>query len=169
MAEQIALPMTRAEALGYLARFYQTLGEQPAAEEQANTMVTLCTEEGFPLWRAEGTIVQGWALVEQGREEGAAQILQGLADYRATGAELILPDSLALLATVYKKRSQAEEGLNAVAEALAKVEKSEGRMWEAELYRLKGELTLQQFNVQGSKFKVVDPQPPIPNPRGEIV
>ena len=44
---------------------------------------------GFPLWLALGTILQGWALAEQGQgEEGIAQIRQGLAAYRATGAEL---------------------------------------------------------------------------------
>src|SRR5262249_37407308 len=34
-------------------------------------------------------------------------------------------------------------------------------------YRLKGQLTLQQFKVQGSKFKVTNPQSPIPNPQQE--
>jgi tetratricopeptide (TPR) repeat protein len=145
MAQEMAHPMTLAEALGYLARFYQNLGDTQAAEERANAMVMLCTEQGFPLWRAEGTIVQGWVLVEQGQEEeGVVQIRQGLGDYQVTGTELILPDSLALLAAVYLKRGQTEEGLKAVMEALARIEKSGGRMWEAELYRLKGELTRQK-------------------------
>jgi class 3 adenylate cyclase/predicted ATPase len=143
MAQKMALPMTRAQALGYLARFHQNLGEQQATEQRADALVTLCTEQRFPLWQAEGTIMLGWALAEQGRgEEGVAQIRQGLADYRATGAELILPDSLALLAAVYQKRGQVEEGLNVVTEALTRVEKTGGRMWEAELYRLAGELSL---------------------------
>jgi hypothetical protein len=50
MAQEMAHPMTLAEALGYLARFYQNLGEIQAAEERANAMVTLCTEQEFPLW-----------------------------------------------------------------------------------------------------------------------
>jgi hypothetical protein len=37
--------------------------------------------------------------------------------------------------------------------ALAVVDKTGERRYEAELYRLKGELTLQRFQVQGSKFK----------------
>ena len=41
-----------------------------------------------------------------------------------------------------------------LAEALTVVDKTGERFYEAELYRLKGELTLQQFKVQGSKFKV---------------
>jgi predicted ATPase len=41
-----------------------------------------------------------------------------------------------------------------LAEALATVNQTGERFYEAELYRLKGELTLHQFNVQDSKFQV---------------
>jgi rubrerythrin len=42
------------------------------------------------------------------------------------------------------------------------------RAHEAELYRLNGELTLQQFKVQSSRFKVANSQPLIPNPQTEV-
>ena len=45
-----------------------------------------------------------------------------------------------------------------LAEALAFVDKTGVRFYEAELYRLKGELTLQKFQVSGSKFQVANPQ-----------
>jgi len=45
-----------------------------------------------------------------------------------------------LLAEAYGKVGPAEEGLRVLAEALAAVDKSGGRFWEAELSRLKGEL-----------------------------
>jgi predicted ATPase len=48
--------------------------------------------------------------------------------------------------------------LNALAEALAVVDKTEERYYEAELYRLKGQLTLQKFQVSGSKFQVTNLQ-----------
>jgi predicted ATPase len=87
--------------------------------------------------------MQGWVVVERGQvEEGLAQIQQGIADYQATGTALVLPDSLVLLAVVYMERNRTEEGLKVVAEALSKIDESGGRMWEPELYRLKGELTL---------------------------
>ena len=47
---------------------------------------------------------------------------QGLAAYRATGAELYRPYYLALLAEGYGKGGQAEEGLRVLAEALAAVD-----------------------------------------------
>jgi predicted ATPase len=82
-------------------------------------------------------------LAEQGWEhEGIAQIRQGIAAFRATGAELYQPYFLALLAEAYEKAEQGEKGLAVLAEALASVDNTEERFYEAELYRLKGELLL---------------------------
>ncbi len=68
---------------------------------------------------------------------------QGLAAYRATGAELFRTYWLALLAEAYGTGGQAQEGLQVLDEALALVDQNGERYWEAELYRRKGELLLQ--------------------------
>jgi predicted ATPase len=78
---------------------------------------------------------------------------QGLTAYRSTGAGVWLPYFLALLAKTHGERGQADEGLRVLAEAVALIDKTEERWWEAELYRLKGILTLQS-KVQGLKSKV---------------
>ncbi len=79
---------------------------------------------------------------------------QGLAARQATGAELTRPYFLALLAEKYGEMGQAEEGLNTLGEALAAVHKSRERHWEAELYRLRGELLLaREGKNQKSKGK----------------
>jgi len=109
-------------------------------------MIALSSEQGFAFWVAWGTILQGWALAEQGQgEEGIAQMRQGLGAFRATGAEMIQPYFLALLTEAYGKTGQVEEGLNLLAEALAVVDQIEERFYEAEIYRLKGELTLKSI------------------------
>ncbi len=59
-----------------------------------------------------------------------------------------------MLAEAYGKGGQAEEGLSVVAEALEIVHKTEQRHWAAELYRLKGELTLQKLQASSSTFQV---------------
>jgi len=88
---------------------------------------------------------RGWALVEQGQgKEGITQIHQALTDWQATGAEMHRPHFLALLAAAYGKVGEAEQGLTALVEALAQVEQTGERWYEAELYRLKGELLLAQ-------------------------
>src|SRR5439155_19439767 len=72
------------------------------------------------------------------------QMREGLADWRATGVEIGRPWLLALIAEVYGQVGQAKEGLAVLAEALARVDKTSERWYEAELYRLKGELLLAQ-------------------------
>jgi hypothetical protein len=47
------------------------------------------------------------------------------------------------------------------------VDRTEERMYEAELYRLKGQLTLQKFQVSGSTFQVTNPQSLVPDPQTE--
>ena len=69
---------------------------------------------------------------------------QGLTAFRATGAEQWQPYFLALLAGAYGKVGQAQEGLSVLTAALARVDKTMEREHEAELYRLRGELTLAQ-------------------------
>jgi len=89
-----------------------------------------------------GTVLQGWALAQQGQwEEAIARMRRGYAAWRATGAEVDVPYFLVLLAEAYGKVGQVEEGLELLAEAAVVVDKGE-RYWEAELYRLKGELLL---------------------------
>src|SRR5262249_16272902 len=90
--------------------------------------------------------------------EGIAQMRQGLAATRATGVKMGLAWSLALLVEAYGKEGRPEEGLTLLAETLAMVNKTEERHDEAEVDRLKGQLTLQKFQVSGSKLQVADPQ-----------
>src|SRR5262249_49476157 len=63
---------------------------------------------------------------------------------QATGQRQALPYLLALLAEAYGRGGDAAAGLRMLAEALAVVDDTEEGWWEAELYRLKGELLLQQ-------------------------
>ena len=98
------------------------------------------------------------------------QIRQGLAACQATGAELARPYYLALLAEAYGKVGQAEEGLTVLAEALAVVDKTGERFYEAELYRLKGraDAAVKQVSRQvQTSLEVANPQPLTPNPQAE--
>src|SRR6185436_9153638 len=123
-------------------------------QEHAEAALVLSTEQGFSQYSAFGTIYRGWALVDQGRgEEGNAQIRQGFAADQASGGVRQRSYYLALLAGAYGTTKQPEEGVNTLTEALGFVKKTGERRWEAELYRLKGELTLQS-KVQGPKSKI---------------
>jgi class 3 adenylate cyclase/predicted ATPase len=145
LSHELSHPHTLAFALCFLAELRQFRREGRAAQEQAEAAITLSIEQGLPFWLERGTMTRGWALSEQEHgDEGIAQIRQGLAAYRATGAELWRSRHLALLAEAYGKVGQTAEGLAVVAEALDWVHNNGGRYNQAELYRLKGELLLKQ-------------------------
>src|SRR5262249_59969973 len=100
---------------------------------------------GFAQWAAQATSMRGWALALQGQgEEGIAQVRQGIAAYRATGAAQWVPYFCTLLVEVYDHLGHTEDGLQALAEAHTLVEQQENRWWEAEGHRLRGVLLLRQ-------------------------
>lgn len=170
LAREFSHPYSLAYALFIAAWVHQYRREGYAAQRRAEEMMVLCNEHGFSFWLAEGTILRGWALCEQGqREDGVEQIRRGLTAHRATGVELARPYFLALLAEAYEKGEAASAVL---AEALALVNNKGERMWEAELYRLKGTLMLQEASQKpkgkSQKSKIeTNPQSLTPNPQGE--
>src|SRR5262249_56403082 len=88
---------------------------------------------------------RGWVLAMQGQgEEGLAQVRQGIAAWRATGAALLVPYLCTVLADVSAHLGHTEDGLQALAEAHTLVEQHEERYWEAEVARLRGVLLLRQ-------------------------
>ena len=89
---------------------------------------------------------------------------QGLTSRQATGAELAQPYFLALQAEVYGHLGQGDRALLCSPKLWPQCMPVESIALEAEL-DLKGELTLQQFKVQGSTLKVENPQSAFPAPQ----
>jgi len=149
LAQEVSHPFSLAYALNGATWIHRFRRESQAAQEQTEVLMKLSNEQGFVQFLAEGAVSQGWTLAEQGQaKEGVIQIRQGLTALRTTGIEVIRPHFLALLAEVYGKVGQVEEGLRVLAQALALTDKIGMRVHEAEVYRLKGELTLKQSSIQ---------------------
>jgi predicted ATPase len=73
-----------------------------------------------------------------------AQIRQGIAARRADQGALHIPYYCTMLADVCDHLGHLADGLQALAEAHTLVEQHEDCWWEAEVYRLRGVLLLQQ-------------------------
>ena len=154
LAEELSHPFSLAFALSCSAVFHQLRQEEQAVQERAQALITLSHEHGFALRAATGTVLLGWTLAKHGHlEEGISQMRQGIALCQAAGAELWTPGYLTLLAETCGKAGQAEKGLSLVAEALITVGKKGAQRGYAELYRLKGDLTLQS-RVQSRESRV---------------
>jgi predicted ATPase len=108
----------------------------------SNDCVALASEHGFALWTAFGRILQGWAVAQKGEATtGIARIRDGMAAAEATGTLVTAPFHLTLLAEALALAGNIEEALAALDDALAKAATSGERGWDAEIHRLRGELT----------------------------
>jgi class 3 adenylate cyclase len=143
-AHAAAHPFSEALALHHAAIVrHQLRGEVALCLERAEEGITLATEQVFPLFAAYARVYGGWALVKAGQEpEGFTLLHAGLDSYRALDIRVYRPPFLALFAEACLSTSRLEGGLSAVREALAEVEGTEARWYEAELRRLQGELFL---------------------------
>ena len=112
-------------------------------DEQADQLVAVTTEQGFPYWRAVGDIFRGWAKAKNGDlTEGISLLRSGSTAFRATGAEVYVPHHTALLAGAYEIAGQIDEAVTVLDDALQMVERTGERWFLAELARQKGLLLL---------------------------
>jgi predicted ATPase len=132
-----------------VAAVHELRGEWAALQQTSEAAIAICTERGFGSILAQATQYRGCALAEQGQiEEGIGLMRRGSAAQLATGAGLFRTNFLSFLANVYGKAGRFAEGLVAVEEAIAIVEKTDERHREAELHRLKGELVLRRSGAE---------------------
>ncbi len=154
LAQEVAHPYTLTSILLYVACTHQMRRDVQRSRECAEALSTLATEQGFTLRVALGALLRGWALVMQDDTDGGlAQLRQSLAAIRVTGAALGQSWFLGLFVKSCEHVGQIEEGLHAVDEALACVDRTGERLWEAELHRLKGELLRQCTAVSAAEVE----------------
>jgi tetratricopeptide (TPR) repeat protein len=111
-----------------------------AAQEHWEATITVCAEHGITEFFGLATFVCGAAVAEQGRhEQGIAQMRDAL---RASGLAMARPSLLIRLAEACMQAGRLDDGLRALAEALAIADENKDRQDEPETHRLKGELLL---------------------------
>ncbi len=143
LAHDLAHPFSIVIALQGGAFVHQLRREPKLAQSHADAVIALSAERGFSYFSWWALAVRGWAVAQQERgAEGIAQIREGVTAAKAGGAELASPWVLALLAEALGNESRAEEALKVLAEALAVSSKNGNHNYEAEIYRLKGQLLL---------------------------
>lgn len=133
---------TFCHALWYAGQAAVFARDAGTAYARSNDCVAIASEHGFPLWAAFGRIIQGWALAKKGEATaGIALIRDGMAASTATGTRVGRPQSLVQLAEALALAGDIEEGLAALDDAAAAAAVYGVRCWDAEIHRLRGELT----------------------------
>jgi predicted ATPase/class 3 adenylate cyclase len=147
VAEALALAHapSLAASLAMGCRLLSFRGDHAALDERAGQLITLATEQGFPLYRALGTIFRGWVKARTGNvAEGISLLRSGSSVYSATGAETRISYHIALLAKAYELANQVEEASALLENALQISERIGERWYAAELHRYKGQLMLRR-------------------------
>jgi predicted ATPase len=142
LSRQLGHAHTLAHALSFAGRAAVFARDVTTVHAYGNDSVALASEHGFPVWAALGRVLQGWAEAQEGQAmTGIVLIRDGLAAVEATGGRVSTPFYLALLAEALALAGKIEEGLATLNDALAKAAASGARGWDAEINRLRGELT----------------------------
>jgi predicted ATPase len=155
-------PYSLAGALIYNGWTHLFRQEEEEAQKLLAEASHLNQEQGFPDLLALSMGFQGCLMIHQGKAEaGTRKIQEVLSSMEAVGLRGGQPTFLTYQAEGHMELRQTETGLSVITQALELAEQSGERYYEPELYRLKGQLTLQKFQASSSKF------PPAPNPQGE--
>jgi predicted ATPase len=130
-------PFTLAFACHFSATFHQVRRDVETAQALAAEGVLHSREHGFELLASLDSVHRGWL------HGDPAELRDGITAYRATGSGFGLPTYLGFLAEACGKRDRPDEGLEAVAEALALADATDAHYWDADLERIRGALSLQ--------------------------
>jgi predicted ATPase/class 3 adenylate cyclase len=133
-----------------LSHFFR--GDYAVANTLADEMLTLADEKGALPWKARGMLLQGCALVLNGKASGAIQLItSGLSSYRTTGATLFTPLYLSYLATAYAELGGVADARRSVGEAMTAIETTKETWCEAEVHRIAGEIALKSPDPDPTK------------------
>ncbi|HEV2624751.1 MAG TPA: adenylate/guanylate cyclase domain-containing protein, partial [Xanthobacteraceae bacterium] len=126
-----------------------------AANTQSNEVVRLADEKGAALWKALATMQKGCVLALSGKaSEGIQIITSGITTYRSTGSRVYLPIFLAHLSRAHAELGQFDEAWHCIGEAIAAVETTKERWYEAEINRIAGEIALKLPQLGSSQAEV---------------
>ncbi len=143
LAQKIKHPFTLAYAHGTAALALQLGRHVTHVRDQAQAGINVSREQGFPQFLGFAEAMLGWVLIEDGQaEEGLKRLARGAQGWRSQGSELWRPYWLALLTEAHTKAGRMSTAAAALDEAMDIAHRTEERFYLAELYRLRGEVSL---------------------------
>ena len=140
----------RAPTMGYALAFAALLGflrySPEAVATYSQALADVVSRYDLPAWVAGMAVFfQGWAKWSDGAVESSlAEMQRGLAIAREQGRSWLLPSHGAALAEAEASAGQTDAGLRRLDDALAELERTEQRWYEAEIHRIRAEILLKR-------------------------
>jgi predicted ATPase/DNA-binding SARP family transcriptional activator len=146
LAREFDHSFSLADVLCYAGCMFNAMSrEANELYKNVDEMMRLSIELNYRGWLARATSYLGSAQVKLGQvQEGIKNIKAGIADNMDDDAWLHMSGHHCFLGEAYGGLGQPGKGLQSLNEALEWVEKTDEHHWEAEAYRLRGELQLME-------------------------
>lgn len=136
-------PLTIALALNYQALVHNYRGEHQIASTLAAEAMDIAIEHRLALWQAMSKIQHGWALLGLGeRARGSELLKEGVDSWTKTGAKAGLTFFLASLVWSQWQSGALDDAMRTIEEMEEWIHQKGERFIQAELLRLRGEVTL---------------------------
>ena len=151
-AREIGQAATLMYALLHASFTYIHCGNYATATAVLNEVTALAGEKGALFWEAHGTAQQGCLFGLTGKASNAIQMLtSGITAFRSTGSDSWISARLSYLAKAYADLGQFDEASRYIGEAMMTVDTTKERWWEANIYRMAGEITLMSPEPDATK------------------
>jgi adenylate cyclase len=151
-AEQLAHAYSLAFAAFVVSAIHSMRGEVEAARTHAEVCMTMSDEHQITQYATLSRVLRGWSLVHLGqRDAGLAEIKANITHSRRTGVAFMRSWMLAAFAESYLEAGDAARSEEIIDEALKHVEMTGERLWEADLYRLRGEVVILSSPEDGDR------------------
>ena len=120
--------------------------------EMTTAMLFHADEHGLPYYAGLATIMRGWARAMQGEvDDGIAEMDAGLAAHRSVETEQQRAYYLVLMAEALCEADRFDDSERALDEAAATIEKTDERLCEAEVYRIRGEVLAKRWKTDAAR------------------
>jgi len=140
-ARGLAQPYALTLALFFACAVRACRGEHNHAEPLLRELLAVSDEHRLRFLRACGWVLRGQASMADGRyEDGLAEVERALSEFDALRAGLGQPWALVIAASGCARLGRRDAGLQKIAAAFSAIERQGERHWEAEVWRVKGEL-----------------------------
>jgi predicted ATPase len=132
------------QALAMTCITQEISGNYAIAQAQSDELIALAEEKGSVFWKTFGMLRRADLLALTGKPSDAVRIFTAaIPVWRSlNGSRLFLPVWLSLLARAYGELGQFDDPLSHIGEAITAAETTKDKCYEAEVYRIAGEIAL---------------------------
>ncbi|NML16736.1 ATP-binding protein [Azohydromonas caseinilytica] len=156
-ARSLAQPYALTMALFFACAVRACRGEHDQAEPLLRELFAVTGEHRLDFLRACAWILRGQASIAADRcEDGLLAIERALSEFDELHAGIGQPWALAIAASGCSRLGRRDEALQKIAAAFAAIERHGERHWEAEVWRVKGELLWPSAQARGCLLRAAD-------------